>query len=143
MVAGAIVAAALAATGAFKRGGNASTGVIGNGSATGLAAVTRQNLSAQTNVNATLGYAGSYNVINQAQGTYTALPSAGQVITQGQVLYQVNGSPVVLLRGSTPAYRTLSEGTYASDVTGADVAELNADLVALGYADGRGDSRRF
>jgi Putative peptidoglycan binding domain len=135
VVAAAIVAVAvLAATGTFKRDGKASAGVIGNGSATGLAAVTRQNLSAQTNVNATLGYAGSYNVINQAQGTFTALPSAGQVITQGQVLYQVNGSPVVLLRGSTPAYRTLSEGAFASDVTGADVAELNADLVALGYA---------
>jgi hypothetical protein len=134
VVAAAIVAAALAATGAFKRGGNASAGVIDNGSATGLTAVTRQNLSAQTNMNATLGYAGSYSVINQAQGTYTALPSAGQVITQGQVLYQVNDSPVVLLRGSTPAYRALSEGTYASDVTGDDVAELNADLVALGYA---------
>lgn len=135
VVAAAIVAAAaLAATGAFKRGGAASAGVIGNGSATGLVPVTRQNLSAQTDVNATLGYTGSYNVINQAQGTFTALPSAGQVIRPGQVLYQVDDSPVVLLRGSTPAYRTLSEGAYASDVTGADVAELNADLVALGYA---------
>ena len=38
-------------------------------------------------------------------------------------------SPVVLLQGSTPAYRTLSEGA-----TGPDVAELNRDLVALGYA---------
>ena len=135
VVAAAIVAAAaLAATGAFKRGGTASPGAIGNGSATGLATVTRQNLSAQTDVNATLGYTGSYNVINQAQGTFTALPSAGQVISQGQVLYQVNGTPVVLLQGSTPAYRALSEGADASDVAGADVAELNADLVALGYA---------
>jgi hypothetical protein len=41
----------------------------------------------------------------------------------------VNGSPVVLLYGSTPSYRTLSAGA-----AGADVAELNADLVALGYA---------
>jgi hypothetical protein len=129
-----VAAAALAATGAFRRGGTASAGAIGNGSGTGLAPVTRQNLSAQTDVNATLGYTGSYSVINQAQGTFTALPSAGQVIRPGQVLYQVNDSPVVLLRGSTPAYRALSEGEYASDVTGADVTELNADLVALGYA---------
>jgi peptidoglycan hydrolase-like protein with peptidoglycan-binding domain len=35
----------------------------------------------------------------------------------------------VLLYGSTPAYRTLSAGA-----TGPDVVELNADLVALGYA---------
>jgi hypothetical protein len=45
----------------------------------------------------------------------------------------VDNSPVVLLYGSTPAYRGLSEGASASDVTGPDVAELNADLVALGY----------
>jgi hypothetical protein len=68
-------------------------------------------------------------VINQVQGTYTELPVLGQVISQGQVLYRVNDSPVVLLHGSTPAYRALSAGW-----TGADVAELNADLVALGYA---------
>jgi hypothetical protein len=68
-------------------------------------------------------------VVNQAHGTYTKLPALGQVISQGQVLYRVNDSPVVLLYGSTPAYRILSAGA-----TGADVAELNADLVALGYA---------
>jgi len=129
-----IVVAALAATGTLQRKGSASAAGGGNGPASGLAPVTRQDLSAQTEVNATLGYQGSYTVINQAQGTYTRLPSAGQVITPGQVLYQVNGSPVVLLRGSTPAYRSLAEGTYASDTTGADVAELNAGLVALGYA---------
>jgi hypothetical protein len=70
-----------------------------------------------------------YSVINEAQGTYTELPGLGRVISQGHVLYRVNDRPVVLLRGSTPAYRTLSAGA-----TGPDVAQLNADLVALGYA---------
>ena len=70
-----------------------------------------------------------YSVINQARGTYTKLPAVGQVISQGRVLYRVNDRPVLLLHGSTPAYRTLSAGA-----TGPDVAELNADLVALGYA---------
>ena len=96
--------------------------------------MTRQGLAAQTRVDATLGYAGSYTVVNQAQGTVTSLPPTGRVVTQGQVLYQVSGQPVVLLYGSTPAYRSLSEGTWASDVTGPDVEELNADLVTLGYA---------
>ena len=40
-----------------------------------------------------------YSVINHAQGTYTKLPALGQVISQGQVLYRVNDSPVVLLYG--------------------------------------------
>jgi hypothetical protein len=70
-----------------------------------------------------------YSVINQAHGTYTQLPTLGQVIRQGHTLYRVNNRPVALLYGSTPAYRTLSAGA-----TGPDVAELNADLVALGYA---------
>ena len=96
--------------------------------------VEKQELSAMVSLSGTLTYQAApdgspYSVINQAQGTYTELPVPGQVISQGQVLYRVNDSPVVLLYGSTPAYRTLSAGT-----SGADVAELNGDLIALGYA---------
>ena len=69
-----------------------------------------------------------YAVVNQARGTYTTLPAVGEVISQGHVLYRVNNTPVVLLHGTTPAYRTLSAG-----MSGPDVAELNADLIALGY----------
>jgi hypothetical protein len=93
--------------------------------------VTRQNLAATTSENATLGYAASYTVTGQGGGTLTWLPSAGQVIRQGQVLYRTdNGIPVALLYGSVPAWRSLSEGT-----TGEDVTQLNHDLVDLGYAD--------
>jgi multidrug efflux pump subunit AcrA (membrane-fusion protein) len=93
--------------------------------------VERENISATTSENATLGYAGSYTVTGQGGGTLTWLPSAGQVIRQGQVLYRTdNGSPTVLMYGSVPAWRNLSEGT-----TGEDVTQLNHDLVDLGYAD--------
>jgi hypothetical protein len=92
--------------------------------------VLREDLSSQTPVDATLGYAGSYQVQGQGGGTLTWLPSAGQVIAQGQLLYRVdNASPVVLLYGPVPAWRTLDEG-----LTGADVTQLNHDLAALGYA---------
>ncbi len=94
--------------------------------------VVREDLSSQTPVTATLGYGGSYTVRGQGGGALTWLPSAGQVIGQGQVLYRVdNGTPVVLLHGSVPAWRDLDEG-----LTGADVGQLNHDLVALGYASG-------
>ena len=112
----------------FGTGTTKHPGVVDNADPTSLDTVVRQDLSSQTQVSATLGYAGSYSVIDQAQGTVTSLPAAGQVTNQGQVLYEVSGAPVVLLYGSTPAYRALSEG-----MTGADVNELNADLVALGY----------
>jgi hypothetical protein len=93
--------------------------------------VVRESLSSTTPVTATLGYADSYTVTGKGAGTLTSLPSAGQVIRQGQVLYRVdNGSPAVLLYGAVPAWRTLEEG-----LSGADVTQLNHDLVALGYAD--------
>ena len=109
-------------------------GSADNGAATTLATVTKRSLSAQTQVDATLGYAGSYAIVNQAHGTITALPAVGRVVRQGQVLYEVDGAPVVLLYGSTPAYRALAQGASASDVKGPDVQALNAALVALGYA---------
>jgi hypothetical protein len=94
--------------------------------------VTLRDLSAATPLTATLGYAGSYTVSGKGGGTLTWLPSPGQVIRQGQALYKVdNGVPVVLLYGSVPDWRPMSAGN-----AGADVSELNHDLVHLGYANG-------
>ena len=142
-----VAGVAVAMADPFSSKGAARSGVLDNSYPTSLATVTRQDLTSQTQLPATLGYSGSYTVVNQAVGTaastssatpssggssggtFTSLPAVGQLISQGQVLYQVSGAPVVLLYGSTPAYRTLSEG-----MTGSDVTELNADLVALGYA---------
>jgi hypothetical protein len=120
---------AAAGAGVFARSGHPGSGVVGNADPTGLATVTKGSLSSQVQVNAALGYAGSYSVLNQASGTFTSLPSAGQVIRRGQVLYRVSNAPVVLLYGSISVYRSLSEG-----VSGPDVRQLNANLVALGYA---------
>jgi hypothetical protein len=121
-----------------------------NAYATGIATVKRGSLTSQTQENATLGSAGSYSVVvpgsssdsggsgpsggsgsgsSSGAQTFTSLPPVGKTIRQGQVLYQVNETPVVLLYGSVPAYRDLSEG-----ISGGDVRELNADLVKLGYA---------
>lgn len=121
-------AAAAGLLGTHPAAAGAGAGVIDNGDPTSLATVRRGTLSSQVQVSATLGYSGSYSAVNQAAGTYTWLPAAGQVVGRGQVLYQVSGNPVVLLYGSVPAYRSLSEG-----MTGADVRQLNANLVALGY----------
>ena len=123
-------AGALIATGRLLGSGSPSGGVADNSTSVALKTVTRGPLSQQTSVSGTIAYTGTYTVLNQASGTITALPAVGQIIQQGQALYAVGGSPVDLLRGSTPAHRTLQEG-----MSGPDVAELNADLVALGLAD--------
>jgi hypothetical protein len=109
----------------------ATSGPAPRAAAPATALVTRQDLSATTPVTATLGYAGSYMVTGRGVGTLTWLPSPGRVIRQGQALYRTdNGSPVALLYGSVPDWRTLGEG-----VTGQDVSQLNHDLVTLGYTD--------
>jgi hypothetical protein len=114
--------------GAFESHG--SPGTVQGAPPPATQRVVLEDLSATTPVSAILGYADSYTVRGQGGGTLTSLPSAGQVIGQGQVLYRVdNGSPVVLLYGSVPAWRSLDEG-----LTGADVTQLNHDLVALRYA---------
>src|SRR5262245_40404038 len=113
---------------------HSSSGTRSNHVATATSTVVRRSLSSQTTFSGTLGYADQYTVLGQAHGTITALPAVGQVIHQGQVLYRVDGAPVVLLYGSSPVYRRLAEGAEADDVSGPDVRQLNADLVALGYA---------
>lgn len=61
----------------------------------------------------------------------TRMPvSAGQRVTPGQVLAEIDGRPIFVLRGVLPAYRDLRFGD-----TGPDVAQLQASLRGLGYGD--------
>ena len=64
-----------------------------------------------------------YSVINQARGTYTELPEAGDKVGCGDVLYRVDDEPVLLLCGTVPAYRDLHAGD-----AGKDVRQLNRNL---------------
>jgi hypothetical protein len=115
-------------------GSSESAGSAATGGPAETATVEQGPLSSQVYQNGTLGYAaradGSpYSVVNQATGAYTRLPTGGDVVDCGAVLYRVANDPVVLLCGGTPAYRPLSEG-----MSGPDVRELNRNLVDLGYA---------
>ena len=95
------------------------------------APVVRTDLTNTVQVSGALGFAGSYTVANQMQGTaYTALPPPGQVVRRGHRLYEVDGSPVILLYGPRPEWRDLFLGV----TPGPDVAQLDANLIALGYA---------
>ena len=92
------------------------------------ARVEKGKLSAMVSMYGTLTYrarsdGSPYSVINQARGTYTELPDEGEKIDCGDVLYRVDDHPVLLLCGSTPAYRSLSQGE-----SGPDVAALDAQL---------------
>jgi hypothetical protein len=61
--------------------------------------------------------------------TYTELPAVGQIARRGQTLFEISGEPVVLLYGPLAPWRAFMAGMSP----GKDVAELNANLRALGY----------
>ena len=64
------------------------TGGEGDGGevATTTAEVARRTLRAQEEVDGTLGYGEARAVANQRQGTITALPAEGAVVTRGKAL---------------------------------------------------------
>ncbi|MHB8657180.1 MAG: hypothetical protein ACYC91_04375 [Solirubrobacteraceae bacterium] len=130
--AGAAIVAALALVfgivlGAGLPGSSAGAGAAARSSSSST--VARRDLVATDTEPGTLSHADPHTVFNRMSGTITSLPVVGQVVKPGQALYQVDGSPVILLDGATPAFRALS----SSLTPGADVLELNANLVKLGF----------
>jgi hypothetical protein len=69
----------------------------------------------------------------------TAIAAPNATVTRGQAIYAVGGHSIPLLYGSTVPSRALFPGV--SD--GSDVAELNANLSALGLGSGIGSSPHF
>lgn len=55
----------------------------------------------------------------------------GQSLRMGQLLLEISGRPVFVLKGAIPAYRDLRSGS-----TGDDVAQLQQALADIGYATG-------
>jgi peptidoglycan hydrolase-like protein with peptidoglycan-binding domain len=92
--------------------------------------VVRTDVAERQVVPGTLGYRGTLSVSNELPaGIVTWLPAAGQVIRRGQALYRIDGQSVTLLYGSIPAWRPFQPGM----TPGADVRELDVNLIALGF----------
>jgi peptidoglycan hydrolase-like protein with peptidoglycan-binding domain len=92
--------------------------------------VVRTDVAERQVVPGTLGYRGTFSVSNELPaGIVTWLPTAGQVIRRGQALYRIDGQSVTLLYGSIPAWRPFQPGM----TPGADVRELDVNLIALGF----------
>ncbi|MBT8228355.1 MAG: efflux RND transporter periplasmic adaptor subunit [Dactylosporangium sp.] len=122
LVIGAGVAAALGLGGASRDTAGTST------LPPATTKVTRQTLVDQETKDGELGYGTTHTVGTQLAGTVTWLPDTGSTVARGQALYRVNDTPVVLLYGTLPAYRTLR-----NDVSGADVKAFEQNLRDLGY----------
>jgi peptidoglycan hydrolase-like protein with peptidoglycan-binding domain len=110
--------------------GSGDEGDAIDGVATPTAEVTRRDLEERAEVSGTLGYGEQTDIARHGQGTITALPALGTIVDRGETLVEVDGHAVPLWFGDRPLWRQL--GPDVDD--GADVAEVEANLVALGLA---------
>jgi len=129
LVAGGAVVA-LKADGSTADGNDDDGGDTSDTATTATAQVTKRDLEERAELSGTLGYGEQTDLARQGQGTITALPALGTVIDRGETLVEVDGHAVPLWFGSRPLWRQLGPG--ADD--GPDVAEVEANLVALGFA---------
>lgn len=112
-------------------GGGDAASTASSIASTATTEIKRQDLVEIDTEDGTLGYSGSRDVINHLSGYVTWLPGQGRLIHPNQTLYRVDASPVILMNGSLPAYRTLNSST-----SGTDVKQLERNLRALGYDSG-------
>jgi peptidoglycan hydrolase-like protein with peptidoglycan-binding domain len=124
VVAAVIVVVTIVATGKGKRKTGGSPRI-----AAGATTVERRNLVTSQDDSGKISYAGSSTIANRLEGTLTWVPAVGRVIYTGQKLFDVDNFPVTLMKGTTPAYRTLE----SSDPDGPDVQQLNTNLIDLGF----------
>ena len=133
LTAAAVLVAAAVITGVVVTSGGEQASPAEQGAPADTADVERGELSRSVSVAGTLTYrarsdGSPYTAINQASGTFTELPEAGDKVDCGDVFYRVDEDPVLMLCGSVPAYRSLDEGE-----AGKDVEQLNRNLHQLGY----------
>jgi membrane fusion protein, multidrug efflux system len=125
----AVLALAVAAAGAAAvalAGGDEDEPAAAS-TATATAKIVRKDLTETEEADGMLGYTDERAVTGRKSGTVTRLPDLGDVVATNHTLYEVDGAPVFLLNGTTPAYRGMSPGT-----DGDDVAQLERNLRDLG-----------
>lgn len=98
--------------------------------ATATATVEEGDMVVTETLEGTLRYAGGSAITGKSSGTVTWLPPKGSAVRRGQRLYSVDGQPIFLMYGRVPLYRALTVGSE-----GADVLQLERNLLAMGYAD--------
>ena len=107
---------------------------------TGLpsAAIVRADLIAREQIPGVLGYAAPWQLAHPGQpGVLTAVAAPGTIVQRGQMVYEVDGAPVVLLHGPRPVWREFALGMPP----GADIRQLEENLTALGFGGSTVDDR--
>ncbi len=98
---------------------------------TGTAPITRRDLQVRDSLDGTLTFASASTVKSSVAGAITSLPIVGETREAGDVLYTVDGEPVLLLDGQISMWRALGIGLETTPV----VNQLAGTITAIA-ADG-------
>lgn len=90
--------------------------------------VRTQALAERFEADGQMTFAGAHIVQNPLGGSVHDVVAPEDTVVTGDTLFRVNGEPVILLEGSVPAFRTMEV-----DTEGVDVAQLETNLVAMGF----------
>jgi peptidoglycan hydrolase-like protein with peptidoglycan-binding domain len=94
------------------------------------ASVRQRTVESTEEFEGTLGYSGEGVIISGLNGVYTDLPEAGDILTLGDAVYEVDGTNTsYLMYGKRPAYRTLD----IDSENGPDIKQLETSLARLGF----------
>jgi len=103
--------------------GNGSTSVNNGNEELNFAEVVLTDLVQEEEYNGTIGSLEADPVQAQLSGTITDIPTPGETINQGEVLYTIDEQPVVLLHGELPAFQDLAIGE--------DTVPVNSQLAGV------------
>jgi hypothetical protein len=112
------------------RGGGGEGG--GSASATTTVPAEVRDLVVTDEYEGELGFGESEAVTAGRSGVVTGVAPVGTTVDQGDVLFDLDLQPTVLLHGDVPAFRDLSVDADP----GADITQLEQALVDLGFGDG-------
>ena len=91
--------------------------------------VRRADITDTETLDGTLRFADPGIIATRLAGTITAVPEAGTTLRRGDIAFEIDGQPVIVMWGDKPAWRALFEETE-----GVDVRQLEANLPLFGYS---------
>ncbi len=82
--------------------------------------VTVRDLEEIATLDGTLGFPAGDPVTSRLKGTITDVAASGETVVEGDVLFTVDGEPVVYLQGTLPAFRDIGRDPVLLTITAQD-----------------------
>jgi peptidoglycan hydrolase-like protein with peptidoglycan-binding domain len=82
--------------------------------------VTVRDLEEIATLDGTLGFPAGDPVTSRLKGTITDVAASGETVVEGDVLFTVDGEPVVYLQGTLPAFRDIGSDPVLLTITAQD-----------------------